>query len=128
MGVILRADGLSKRFGGLKANDNVSISLDEGRILGLIGPNGAGKSTCFAMLAGSIPPTSGRIFVGEKEITGLPSFKVARAGVVRRRSPACDGRPASAIRKPRGVSGAFAISGHRRPRPSCRHPSRQSFQ
>jgi branched-chain amino acid transport system ATP-binding protein len=83
MGVILRADGLSKRFGGLKANDNVSISLDEGRILGLIGPNGAGKSTCFAMLAGSIPPTSGRIFVGEKEITGLPSFKVARAGVVR---------------------------------------------
>jgi branched-chain amino acid transport system ATP-binding protein len=83
MPAILRADGLSKRFGGLKANDNVSIALEQGSILGLIGPNGAGKSTCFAMLAGSLPPTSGRIFIGDREITGLPAFKIARAGVVR---------------------------------------------
>jgi len=83
MTAILRAEGLSKRFGGLKANDNVSIALEQGRILGLIGPNGAGKSTCFAMLAGSIPPTAGRIFIGEEEITGLSAFRVARAGVVR---------------------------------------------
>ncbi len=83
MAAILRADGLSKRFGGLKANDNVSIALEQGSILGLIGPNGAGKSTCFAMLAGSLPPTSGRIFIGDREITGLPAFKIARAGVVR---------------------------------------------
>ncbi len=80
---VLRADGLSKTFGGLKANDNVSISLAQGQILGLIGPNGAGKSTCFAMLAGSIPPTSGRIFVGDTEVTGQPGFRIARAGVVR---------------------------------------------
>jgi branched-chain amino acid transport system ATP-binding protein len=83
MPAVLRAEGLSKRFGGLKANDDVSLALQEGQILGLIGPNGAGKSTCFAMLAGSIPPTSGKIFVGDREVTGLPGFKVARAGVVR---------------------------------------------
>jgi branched-chain amino acid transport system ATP-binding protein len=80
---VLRAEGLSKRFGGLKAVDEVTLSLDEGRILGLIGPNGAGKSTCFSMLAGSTPPTAGRVFLGDREITGLPAFRAARAGVVR---------------------------------------------
>lgn len=83
MAAVLRAEGLSKRFGGLKANDEVSIALEQGQILGLIGPNGAGKSTCFAMLAGSIPPTAGRIFVGDREVTGQPGFRIARAGVVR---------------------------------------------
>jgi branched-chain amino acid transport system ATP-binding protein len=81
--VALRAEGLGKRFGGLKAVDGVNLTLQEGRILGLIGPNGAGKSTCFAMLAGSTPPTAGRVFAGERELTGLPAFRVARAGVVR---------------------------------------------
>jgi branched-chain amino acid transport system ATP-binding protein len=80
---VLRAESLSKRFGGLKANDDVSIALEQEEILGLIGPNGAGKTTCFSMLAGSIPPTSGRIFIGDREVTGLPGFKIARAGVVR---------------------------------------------
>src|SRR5213592_3544640 len=83
MADVLRAEGLSKTFGGLKANDDVSIALQQGQILGLIGPNGAGKSTCFAMMAGSIPPTSGRVFVEDREVTGLPGFQVARAGVVR---------------------------------------------
>ena len=83
MSAVLRADGLSKRFGGLKAVDNVSLTLDEGRILGLIGPNGAGKSTCFSMLAGSTSPTAGRVFLGDREITGLPAFRAARGGVVR---------------------------------------------
>ncbi len=76
---VLRTEALSKRFGGLKAVDNVTLALEEGRILGLIGPNGAGKSTCFSMLAGSQPPTSGRIFLGSEEITGLPAFRAARA-------------------------------------------------
>ena len=83
MPIALRTEGLSKRFGGLKAVDNVTLALDEGRILGLIGPNGAGKSTCFSMLAGSTPPTAGRVFLGEREIAGLPAFRAARAGVVR---------------------------------------------
>jgi branched-chain amino acid transport system ATP-binding protein len=80
---ILRAEGLSKRFGGLKAVDGVNLALEPGQILGLIGPNGAGKSTCFSMLAGSTPPTAGRVFLGDQEITGLPAFRAARAGVVR---------------------------------------------
>jgi ABC-type branched-subunit amino acid transport system ATPase component len=83
MTAILRAEGLSKRFGGLKAVDGVNLALDPDRILGLIGPNGAGKSTCFSMLAGSTPPTAGRVFLGEQEITGLPAFRAARAGIVR---------------------------------------------
>ena len=83
MAVALRAEGLSKRYGGLKAVDEVTLTLAEGQILGLIGPNGAGKSTCFSMLAGSTAPTSGRVFLGEQEITGLPAFRAARAGVVR---------------------------------------------
>ena len=83
MAAVLRAENLSKRFGGLKAVDGVTLPLEAGQILGLIGPNGAGKSTCFALLAGSIPPTAGRIFSGERELTGLPAFKVARAGIVR---------------------------------------------
>ena len=73
MTAVLRAEGLSKRFGGLKANDNVSLSLQKGQILGLIGPNGAGKATCFSMLAGSIPPTSGRVFLEDEE-TGRWTF------------------------------------------------------
>src|SRR3954468_23196208 len=83
MTAVLRAEGLSKRFGGLKAVDGVSLELEEGHILGLIGPNGAGKSTCFSMLAGSTRPTEGRVFLGDKELTGLPAFRAARAGVVR---------------------------------------------
>jgi branched-chain amino acid transport system ATP-binding protein len=80
---VIRAQGLVKRFGGLRAVDGVSFELKDGEILGLIGPNGAGKSTCFAMLAGSIPPTEGRVFLGDEELTGLPAFRAARAGVVR---------------------------------------------
>jgi branched-chain amino acid transport system ATP-binding protein len=80
---MIRAEGLVKRFGGLRAVDGVGFELKEGEILGLIGPNGAGKSTCFAMLAGSIPPTEGRVFLGDRELTGLPAFRAARAGVVR---------------------------------------------
>jgi len=83
MTAVLRAEGLSKRFGGLKAVDGVSLALEEGHILGLIGPNGAGKSTCFSMLAGSTPPTEGRVFLGDRELTGLAAFRAARAGVVR---------------------------------------------
>lgn len=83
MAIVLRAENISKRFGGLRALDGVSLSLEEGSILGLIGPNGAGKSTCFSMLAGSTRPSAGRIFLRDRELTGLPAFRVARAGVLR---------------------------------------------
>ena len=83
MTAVLRAEGLGTRFGGLKAVDGVTFTLEEGHILGLIGPNGAGKSTCFSMLAGSTRPSEGRVFLGDLELTGKPAFRAARAGVVR---------------------------------------------
>ncbi|HVI23756.1 MAG TPA: ATP-binding cassette domain-containing protein, partial [Myxococcales bacterium] len=70
---ILRAEKVSKRFGGLKAVDEVDLQLAENEILGVIGPNGAGKTTLFSLIAGSIPPTSGTVRLAEKVISGLPA-------------------------------------------------------
>ena len=58
---MLEVDGLTKRFGGLLANNEVSFRVEEGEILGLIGPNGAGKSTLFELLTGHYQPDSGRM-------------------------------------------------------------------
>jgi branched-chain amino acid transport system ATP-binding protein len=80
---ILRVDSLSKRFGGLKAVDAVDLELEEGEILGVIGPNGAGKTTLFSMIAGSIPPTSGRVLLEGKVISGGSPRRAVRTGVVR---------------------------------------------
>ena len=55
---LLTLDGVTKRFGGLLANNNVSFEVEEGEILGLIGPNGAGKSTLFEQITGFYPPTA----------------------------------------------------------------------
>jgi branched-chain amino acid transport system ATP-binding protein len=81
--VILRAESLSKRFGGLKAVDAVDLELNDGEILGVIGPNGAGKTTLFSMIAGSIPPTAGRVLLEGKVISGGSPRRAVRAGVVR---------------------------------------------
>ena len=83
MSVILRAEAVSKRFGGLKAVDSVDLELNQGEILGVIGPNGAGKTTLFSMIAGSIPPTSGRVLLEGRVISGTSPRRAVRAGVVR---------------------------------------------
>lgn len=80
---ILRVDGLTKRFRGVTAVDDVSFEVAEGSILGVIGPNGAGKTTVFNLIAGAIPPDSGRTFLEGTEITGRPPHAIARAGMVR---------------------------------------------
>lgn len=80
---LLRVDLVSKSFGGLKAVDEVSLTLGEGEILGVIGPNGAGKTTLFSIIAGSIAPSSGSVFLGDRRISGLPANRVVRSGVVR---------------------------------------------
>ena len=67
---ILDVEGLSKQFGQLVAVDDVTFSVEKGRIVGLIGPNGAGKSTLFDLLTGVQPPTSGRIVFQGDDITG----------------------------------------------------------
>jgi branched-chain amino acid transport system ATP-binding protein len=80
---LLEVDRLTKRFGGLVANDGVSFSLQPGEILGLIGPNGAGKTTLFNGLAGFFTPTSGSIQLEGEDVTGFAPERVAALGVAR---------------------------------------------
>jgi len=80
---ILRTDGLTVRFGGLTALNNVSLSVPRGEIRAVIGPNGAGKSTFFNCLTGVIRPTAGRIAFDGEDITGLPPYLISRKGLAR---------------------------------------------
>ncbi len=80
---LVGVEHLTKRFGGLTANEDISFSIAAGEIVGLIGPNGAGKTTLFNSLAGFFPPTTGTIRFEGKAITGLPPDKVAALGIAR---------------------------------------------
>jgi branched-chain amino acid transport system ATP-binding protein len=80
---ILRTDGLTVRFGGLTALNNVSLSVPRGQIRAVIGPNGAGKSTFFNCLTGVMRPTAGRIMFDEDDIPGLPPYLISRKGLAR---------------------------------------------
>lgn len=81
--VLLSAKGLTKRFGGLAAVDNVSIDLQRNQIHAVIGPNGAGKSTLTNLLSGDLPPTSGSVALGSTDITGWTPEKISRQGLGR---------------------------------------------
>jgi branched-chain amino acid transport system ATP-binding protein len=81
--MILQVQDLTKRFGGLQALSDVTFDLTEGQILGLIGPNGAGKTTLFNVINGVYAPERGRVIFRGKDITGLPSYEVARRGLAR---------------------------------------------
>jgi len=83
MAALLATRALSRHFGGLRAVDGVDLELGEGEILGVIGPNGAGKTTLFSLIAGSLRPTSGEVFLSGWPISGRPAHRVVRAGVVR---------------------------------------------
>jgi branched-chain amino acid transport system ATP-binding protein len=83
MSALLIAKGLTKAYGGVRAADNVSFSLDAGEIAALIGPNGAGKTTCFKMLSGQVRPDSGHVFIAGRETAGLPPAAIYRLGVGR---------------------------------------------
>ena len=80
---VLEAHNLVKKFGGVTALDDVSLSIRAGEVLAVIGPNGAGKSTLVNLLSGNLPVTSGKTALGGEEITGLPAFKVAHHGLAR---------------------------------------------
>jgi branched-chain amino acid transport system ATP-binding protein len=80
---LLKVEGLSMRFGGLLAVNNVALELNEGEIVSLIGPNGAGKTTVFNCLTGFYRPTGGTIKLRERHLEGLPGQTIARMGVVR---------------------------------------------
>ena len=80
---LLQLEGLSKRFGGLPAVDNLSVSVRQGEVLGVIGPNGAGKSTLVGLVAGAIRPTAGKVIYQGKEINGMPANRRAHLGIAR---------------------------------------------
>jgi len=80
---VLRAADVVREFGGLRAVAGVSLSVRRGTLTGLIGPNGAGKSTLLAMLAGTLPVSSGRISYQGQDVTSLPAYRRARLGLIR---------------------------------------------
>src|SRR5690348_4882586 len=80
---MLAVEGLSKRFGGFLAVNQVSFEVREGEILGLIGPNGSGKSTTFNLIAGTLSPTSGSIKLKGEEIGGLLAHEICHRGIGR---------------------------------------------
>jgi branched-chain amino acid transport system ATP-binding protein len=80
---LLEVSGVGKRFGGLQALSDVSLSVEAGEIVGLIGPNGAGKTTLFSTLVGLHRPESGSIRLDGRDLVGLKPHKIAAAGMVK---------------------------------------------
>jgi branched-chain amino acid transport system ATP-binding protein len=80
---LLRVENVTKIFGGITANQDISFSLEAGQIMGLIGPNGAGKTTMFNCIAGYAPPTTGDIWLNDKKISGFTPEQCARTGIGR---------------------------------------------
>ena len=80
---LLEVKNLTMKFGSLLANSDVSFNVERGTIAGLIGPNGAGKTTLFNCVAGLYKPSGGQVFFDGADVTGLPSYKMAKVGVAR---------------------------------------------
>jgi len=80
---LLATEGLTKRYGGLTANDGVALTLEPGEIRGLIGPNGAGKTTFVNVVTGIERPDAGTVMLGTVPITGLGAYQIAARGLVR---------------------------------------------
>ena len=80
---ILRTEGLTRHYGGVRALTDVDFRVEPGRLQSVIGPNGAGKSTLFHVITGRVPPTSGRIWFRGREISGMSQSAVARLGIAR---------------------------------------------
>jgi branched-chain amino acid transport system ATP-binding protein len=81
--VLLQVQGLTKKFGGLTAVNQVDLTVHSGDLLGLIGPNGAGKTTFFNLLMGLIKPTAGQVLLEGQDITGWRAHRIARLGMVK---------------------------------------------
>ena len=79
--LVLRTEGLVKRYGKRTVVNDVSYDVKHGEIVGLLGPNGAGKTTSFYMTTGLVIPNGGHVFLGDEEITQYPVYKRARAGI-----------------------------------------------
>ena len=79
--IVLRSEGLIKRYGKRTVVNDVSFHVRQGEIVGLLGPNGAGKTTSFYMTTGLVLPNGGHIYLGDEEVTDFPVYKRARAGL-----------------------------------------------
>ena len=79
--IVLRSEGLVKRYGKRTVVNDVSFNVRQGEIVGLLGPNGAGKTTSFYMTTGLVLPNGGHIYLGDQEVTDYPVYKRARAGI-----------------------------------------------
>ncbi len=84
MSSLLRTEGLTKRFAGLVANENINFELDTSSIQCVIGPNGSGKTTFISMISGHLQPNEGTIFYKDRDITNLNVIKRARIGIARK--------------------------------------------
>ncbi len=78
---MLRAEGLTKQYGKRLVVKGVAVEVGPGEVVGLLGPNGAGKTTTFHMIVGLVKPTAGRIFLEDLEVTSMPMYRRARAGI-----------------------------------------------
>ena len=83
MTTVLQVEGLSKRFGGLKAVEDLSFCVPAQSVVGLIGPNGAGKTTAFNLISGLLLPSAGRVTLHGCDVTGRPPSRIVRHGLVR---------------------------------------------
>ena len=79
--MILKAQNLMKTYNGKKVVKDISLTVNQGEIVGLLGPNGAGKTTSFYMIVGLIKPNGGNIFLNDQEITSFPMYKRAQNGI-----------------------------------------------
>jgi branched-chain amino acid transport system permease protein len=79
----LVAQGLGKHFGGIRAAEDLSLTLPRGKVTALVGPNGAGKTTVFNLLTGFLPPETGTVRLGGREVTGLAPWRAVRSGLAR---------------------------------------------
>ena len=82
-GAILSVRGLTKRFGGLTAVNNVDFDLPAGELHAIIGPNGAGKTTFFNLVSGFLSPNAGRVVFDGQDITGMPTHRISQLGIAR---------------------------------------------
>ena len=81
MRISLRAEHLCKRYGERDVVRKLDLQVSAGEVIGLLGPNGAGKTTTFYMMVGRVLPTSGKVFLGDQDITSLPMYQRARRGI-----------------------------------------------
>ena len=81
--IMFRAEEIAVRFGGIRAVDAVSFDVEQGEVFSIIGPNGAGKTTIFNLISRIYQPTSGRLFLEDREITNVPPYRIAGLGIAR---------------------------------------------